>query len=293
MRDEYALDTVLREQLGFTGFVITDFGAIHSTAPSIVAGTDMETGTASFYDGALLAAVQSGEVPVSLVDRSVLRILRTMFAIGVFDNDYTPTAIPVEEHGAVAREVEEDAITLLQNDGDVLPLDPAVGSIAVIGGDANIPSALGGSAYVQPTYTVSLVDALTARGRGDRRRGALRAGQRPGQCCQHDRDGGHDGRALFGASARGRGRQRSHRALLPDGRLERTCRCGTDRAAGRVRRRIPRWRAGLRQPVRVSSRTHTVARRACRRRGSVGALHRHARCPRPRGTYVLGWNGLG
>ncbi|MGC5221685.1 glycoside hydrolase family 3 C-terminal domain-containing protein [Micromonospora sp. DT81.3] len=162
--DEYALDTVLRDQLGFTGFVITDFGAIHSTVPSIVAGTDMETGTAAFYDGALLAAVQSGEVPVSLVDRSVLRILRTMFAIGVFDNDYTPTAIPVEEHGAIAREVEEDAITLLQNEDGVLPLDPAVGSVAVIGGDANIPSALSGSAYVQPTYTVSLVDALTARG---------------------------------------------------------------------------------------------------------------------------------
>src|SRR4051794_9415945 len=63
------LDTILRKQLGFTGFVITDFGAIHSTVPSVKAGTDMETGTAAFYDGALLAAVNDGLVPESLLDR--------------------------------------------------------------------------------------------------------------------------------------------------------------------------------------------------------------------------------
>lgn len=163
--NEFTLNEILREQLGFTGFVLTDFGAIHSTEASIVAGTDMETGTRAFYADALLAAVNEGRVPVALVDRSVLRILRTMFAIGVFDTDYTPTAIPVAEHGAVAREVQEDAITLLKNDGPALPLNgDTLGSIAVIGADATIPSALGGSAYVQPTYEVSLLDAMRERG---------------------------------------------------------------------------------------------------------------------------------
>jgi beta-glucosidase len=160
--NENTLDTVLRDQLGFTGFVVTDFGAIHSTAPSVVAGTDMETGTASFYDGALLAAVESGEVSESLIDRSVLRILRTMFDLGIFEDDYTPSAIPVDEHGAVAQDVEEDAITLLQNTGGALPLD-ATDSIALIGADANVPSALSGSANVKPTYTSSLLDALSER----------------------------------------------------------------------------------------------------------------------------------
>ena len=159
---DYALETVLRQRLGFDGFVITDFGALHSTAPSIRAGTDMETGTAAFYDGPLLAAVQAGEVPETLVDRSVLRILRTMFAFGVFDSDYPMSPIPVEEHGAVAREIEEDAITLLRNRG-VLPLDEGTGSIALIGADANIPGAIGGSARVEPTYEVSLLDALGER----------------------------------------------------------------------------------------------------------------------------------
>ena len=160
------LDEILREQLGFEGFVITDFGASHSTEGSIEAGLDMETGLDLFYGEALLAAVQEGRVSEDLVDRSVLRILRTMFTFGIFDNDYTPTAIPVAEHGAVAREVEEDAITLLKNDGQTLPLNAEqVDSIAVIGADATIPGALGGSAYVLPTYEVSLLDAMRARGR--------------------------------------------------------------------------------------------------------------------------------
>ncbi len=159
---DYALETVLRERLGFTGFVITDFGALHSTEPSIRAGTDMETGTAAFYDGPLLAAVRSGSIPESLVDRSVLRILRTMFAVGVFDTEYGMSPIPVEEHGAVAREVEEDAITLLRNRG-TLPLDEDTGSIALIGGDANEAASIGGSARVAPTYTVPVLDALGDR----------------------------------------------------------------------------------------------------------------------------------
>src|SRR6478735_9902258 len=116
------LDKILRDDLGFSGFVITDFGAAHSTVGSIEAGTDIETGTAAFYDGALLTAVNDGLVPESLLDLSVLRILRTMFAVGLFDNDYTPSAIPVQRHGAVAGAVQDKAITLLKNRGGTLPL---------------------------------------------------------------------------------------------------------------------------------------------------------------------------
>ncbi|WP_188509764.1 beta-glucosidase [Conyzicola nivalis] len=160
------LTEFLREQMGFTGFVLTDFGASHSTEGSIQAGLDMETGIDVFYGQALLRAVQEGRVPEALVDQSVLRILRTMFDRGIFDNDYSLTSIPVAEHGAVAREVQEDAITLLKNEGETLPLnEDEVDSIAVIGADATVPGALGGSAYVLPTYEVSLLDAMRARGR--------------------------------------------------------------------------------------------------------------------------------
>ncbi len=160
---DFVLDTILREQLGFTGFVITDFGAIHSTEPSIRAGTDMETGTNAFYNGPLLAAVQSGDIPEALVDRSVLRILRTMFAIGVFDNDYTPTAIPVREHGQVAEDVQSEAITLLRNAGGTLPLSRRARSIAVIGADATVTSSAGGASHVLPTYEVPLLQGMRER----------------------------------------------------------------------------------------------------------------------------------
>ena len=174
-----ALDTILRRQLGFTGFVITDFGAIHSTAPSIRAGTDMETGTRAFYDGPLLAAVRAGQVPESLVDRSVLRILRTMFAIGIFDNAYPAGTIPVQRHGRIAGEIQDEAITLLKNDRRVLPLSARTRSVAVIGGDANIASTIGGSARVLPTYQVSILDALRARAERTGMRVAYEPGNDP------------------------------------------------------------------------------------------------------------------
>src|SRR4029450_13829328 len=90
----------------------------------------------------LLAPVQSGQASLALVDEAVLRILTTMFRIGLFDTDYTPTAIPVAAHDAVARAVEAKAITLLKNSGEALPLaGGARKSIAVIGADAHLLAA--------------------------------------------------------------------------------------------------------------------------------------------------------
>jgi beta-glucosidase len=158
------LRTVLKGQLHFTGFVMSDFGALHETLPGLAAGDDLETGTTTVYDGALLAAVQSGQASLALVDDAVLRILTTMFRLGVFDTDYTPTAIPVAAHDAVARSVEARAITLLKNSGNVLPLAAgAPRSIAVIGADANILAAESGSAYVDPTASTPTLQGITAR----------------------------------------------------------------------------------------------------------------------------------
>jgi beta-glucosidase len=156
------LRTVLKGQIGFTGFVMSDFGALHDTLEGLVAGDDMETGSTTVYDGALLAAVQSGQASLALVDDAVLRILTTMFRIGVFDTDYTPTSIPVAAHSSVARAVERKAITLLKNSG-ALPLTAATKSIAVIGADANILAAESGSAYVAPTTETPTLQGITAR----------------------------------------------------------------------------------------------------------------------------------
>jgi beta-glucosidase len=162
------LRNVLKGQLHFTGFVMSDFGALHDTLKGLNAGDDMETGTTTIYDGALLAAVQSGQASLALVDEAVLRILTTMFRIGLFDTDYTPTAIPVAAHDAVARAVEAEAITLLKNSGAVLPLTGgARKSIAVIGADANILAAESGSAWVDPTTATPTLQGITARAGAD------------------------------------------------------------------------------------------------------------------------------
>jgi beta-glucosidase len=158
------LRQVLKGRLRFSGFVMSDFGALHDTLKGLAAGDDLETGTTTVYDGALLAAVQSGQASVALVDEAVLRILTTMFRLGVFDTDYAPTAIPVAAHDAVAREVAGKAITLLKNSRQVLPLTGAVGrSIAVIGADATILAAESGSAYVKPTTGTPTLQGIVAR----------------------------------------------------------------------------------------------------------------------------------
>jgi beta-glucosidase len=156
------LRTVLKGRIGFSGFVMSDFGALHDTLKGLNAGDDLETGTTTVYDGALLAAVQSGQASLALVDDAVFRILTTMFRIGVFDTDYTATAIPVAAHDEVARAVEDKAITLLKNTG-VLPLTGATKSIAVIGADAKILAAESGSAYVSPTTGTPALQGITAR----------------------------------------------------------------------------------------------------------------------------------
>ncbi len=150
-------------ELGFTGFVITDFGAVHTTLNALFGGTDMETGTTTIYGAALLAAVESGQAPESLIDQSCYRILYTMFRLGIFDHAYTPSAIPVAAHDAVALKAEEQAITLLKNDGNLLPLTSATKSLTVVGADANILAAPSGAPYVSPTESTSPLSGILQR----------------------------------------------------------------------------------------------------------------------------------
>lgn len=163
------LTDILKRQLGFTGFVLSDFGAVHDTVASLNNGLDMETGARAFYTPATIgAAVDSGQVTMATVEEHVHRILRTMFAIGLFEDDPEPSELSVEEHGAAAREVAENGITLLKNVDAALPLDPRrVDSIAVIGSEANRAHAQGGASHVTPTYEVSLLDGVRDRAPSD------------------------------------------------------------------------------------------------------------------------------
>lgn len=160
--DSFLLGDVLRGDFGFKGFVQSDFGATHSTVPSVRAGLDLEMPNANFYADALKQAVADGQVSVDQVDTMLVRRFTQMFARGLFDHPRTITPIPAQKDGAVARAIGEQSSVLLKNDHAQLPLDAgAVHSIAVIGPYAGAAhTGGGGSSQVNPLYTVKPVDGI-------------------------------------------------------------------------------------------------------------------------------------
>jgi beta-glucosidase len=149
------LQDILREDWGFKGFVLADYGAAKMTAPSLNNGLDFDPWPGITYNPAnVRAALVSGQADIERVNEHVRAILRTLFAYGFFDREayvYDDGQIDKEAHLRAAQRVEEAAITLLRNKRRTLPLDPAkLGSIALIGRNADEFTTGGGSANVRP-----------------------------------------------------------------------------------------------------------------------------------------------
>jgi beta-glucosidase len=162
------LNGILKQQWGFPGFVLSDYGAAHNTVASLQNGLDFEPWPGVAYAPApVTAAVASGVVSQAQLDDHVRRYLRTLFAFGVFDRpaySADETRIDKTAHAAVAQRIEEGAITLLQNRGSILPLDSSrVKRIAVIGKVANSFITGGGSSAVTPYSSVTPLQGITAR----------------------------------------------------------------------------------------------------------------------------------
>jgi beta-glucosidase len=159
------LDSVLRGQWGFDGFVQSDFGATHSTVASAVAGEDLEMPTGEFFDIAMRDAVTSGQISESVIDRMIIRRYAVMIRFGLFDRPLTPSPIPAERDGAIARQIAEQGTVLLKNSGGSLPLDPAATrKVAVVGPFAGAAhTGGGGSSQVLPLYTVDPVTGIKNR----------------------------------------------------------------------------------------------------------------------------------
>jgi beta-glucosidase len=147
---------VLREEWNWPGYVMSDWGAAHSTAASVRAGLDQESGFGLqrddwFAADKLEAALVAGEIDRRHVDTMAHRVLRTLFAHGLVDEPVNPgNPIPFEAHKAVSQADAEAGIVLLKNEGGLLPLEDAR-RIAVIGGhaDQGVLSG-GGSSQVYP-----------------------------------------------------------------------------------------------------------------------------------------------
>jgi beta-glucosidase len=146
------LTDLLRGALGFDGVVVADYFAVAllcsfhrvaadkaaAAALALAAGLDMELPERDCFGAPLHAALDAGTVPIALVDRAVRRVLRLKLALGLFDEPYVdaPAAARVYDtpvQRALARRIAAESIVLLKNDGDLLPLDPALDRVAVIG----------------------------------------------------------------------------------------------------------------------------------------------------------------
>ena len=150
--NDYLLNQVLKKDFGFQGFVISDWGATHSTVKAALAGLDMQMPESTFFNEPLKKAVESGLVPMSRLDNMLHRILRSEFAVGLFDKPDGRRVPDVFGGLDVAQRVAEQTIVLLKNSDNRLPLSASsVHSIAIVGShaDVGVPSG-GGSAQVDP-----------------------------------------------------------------------------------------------------------------------------------------------
>jgi len=152
----WLLNDVLKRDWGFKGFVMSDWGATHSTVAAANNGLDQQSGhefdKSPYFAGALLEAVKTGAVPQARLDDMVTRILRTVFAKGLVEHPVKEGgAIDFAKNGAVSRQTAEEGMVLLKNENRVLPLAKTVRTIAVIGGHADAGVlAGGGSSLVYP-----------------------------------------------------------------------------------------------------------------------------------------------
>ncbi|MDR3513315.1 MAG: glycoside hydrolase family 3 C-terminal domain-containing protein [Caulobacteraceae bacterium] len=162
----YLLSDILKGEWGYDGVVVSDWGAVHSTAPAANAGLDLEMpGPPRWFGDKLLAAVKAGEVAQAQIDEAARRLVRLMLRCGVLDAKLRPEGeLRSQRHRAIARAAAEEAIVLLKNEGGLLPLDPgAISSLAAVGPNA---AALrfqgGGSSRVRAGRRPTPLDSLRA-----------------------------------------------------------------------------------------------------------------------------------
>ena len=171
--NNYLVRKILRNEWGFDGVYVTDWGAAHSTVPSMEAGLDLEMGTLIdkyedwYYANPLIEAVKSGKVPMSLVDEKVGDVLRVMIKTNVLDpkKRFGPGSMNTKEHQQATYDAAAEAIVLLKNQNNLLPLDfSSIKSLAVIGDNATRKHSNGGlSAEIKAVYEVTPLEALRAK----------------------------------------------------------------------------------------------------------------------------------
>jgi len=161
--NSHLLSDILRDEWGFEGIVVTDWGGSHDRVSGLAAGTNVEmpsSGTNS--DIEIVNAVRSGLIPESVLDRRVDEYLSFLEDLRMSGSEKTAGASgkDVEYYHDIARRAAEESIVLLKNDDSILPI--AAGTkVAVIGDFARVPRYQGGgSSNVNPTKVDNAVDCM-------------------------------------------------------------------------------------------------------------------------------------
>lgn len=171
--NDYLINKILKGEWKFDGLVMSDWGAVHDTREALLNGTDLEMGTdlgmkqprdyGKFFLGdTVIAVVKSGQVPMSVVDEKVRRILRVMYRTHMIDHDRKKGEYNTPAHQQTALKIAEEGIVLLKNEDHILPLDRAsVKSIAVIGVNAARAQSMGGgSSQIKAFYEITPLQGL-------------------------------------------------------------------------------------------------------------------------------------
>ena len=162
------LNTVLKGDWGFSGWVMSDWGAVHAVDDA-KAGLDQQSGEELdkkiFFGQPLADAVRSGAIPAARVSDMSQRILRSMFAVGLFDHPPVKTPLDADADAKVAQRVAEEGTVLLANPKGLLPLPHDAKRIVVIGGHADFGVLSGGgSSQVVPIGETKLAIPMGGEG---------------------------------------------------------------------------------------------------------------------------------
>ncbi|GFE77409.1 beta-glucosidase [Novosphingobium sp. TCA1] len=148
--NDWLLNKVLKQDWAYKGWVMSDWGAVHSTEKAAINGLDQDSGQElddrMFFDTKFAEAVKAGRIPMSRLDDMVRRILFGVIDSGLMDNPVPESAQPIDyaRHAEVAQRTAEEGIVLLKNEGNLLPLAKSAKKIVLIGAHADVGVLSGG-----------------------------------------------------------------------------------------------------------------------------------------------------
>ncbi len=155
------LNDVVRDEWGYDGLIVSDWGAVHDSAEAAASGLDVEMSVTPDFDeyymaGPLKKLIEEGKVSEALIDKKVEHILILMNRLNMLDGERKSGAYNTPEHRQSALETAEESVVLLKNDKNILPLDKKVGKLLIIGENGERLHALGGgSAEIKALYEIS------------------------------------------------------------------------------------------------------------------------------------------